>query len=161
MVNETKQFSKEETQIDNKYFKKCSASLVVIKIQTSSWCQLIVIQDGYHQENRKLTMLTRMWRKQNPYSLLVRVQANSATIEINVEVPQKVKTGAAIRQSFTTHRHIPKWLHALLQICLNIHIHCYSIHNSVEVEQPRCPSTDEWMDNEKCNTNTHWNFIQW
>ena len=36
-------------------------------------------------------MLMRMWRKGNPYALLVGLQIGVATTENSMEVPQKVK----------------------------------------------------------------------
>ena len=36
-------------------------------------------------------MLVRMWRKENPLILLVRMQAGIVTLENSMEVPQKVE----------------------------------------------------------------------
>ena len=36
-----------------------------------------------------------MWRKGNPTSLLVRMQTGAATVEKNMEFPQKTKNGTA------------------------------------------------------------------
>ena len=36
-----------------------------------------------------------MWRKQNPGALLVGMQTGAATVENNVELPQKTKNGTA------------------------------------------------------------------
>ena len=36
-------------------------------------------------------MLARLWRKGNPLTLLVEMQTGAATLENNMEVPQKVK----------------------------------------------------------------------
>ena len=36
-------------------------------------------------------MLARMWRNENPLTLLVGMQTGAATLENNVEVPQKLK----------------------------------------------------------------------
>ena len=36
-------------------------------------------------------MLARMWRKGNPLTLLMGMQAGAATLENSMEVPQKVK----------------------------------------------------------------------
>ena len=36
-------------------------------------------------------MLARMWRKRNPFALLVGIQTGAATLENSMEVPQKIK----------------------------------------------------------------------
>ena len=36
-----------------------------------------------------------MWRKGNPTALLVRMQTGAATVENSMELPQKIKNGAA------------------------------------------------------------------
>ena len=36
-------------------------------------------------------MLVRIWRKGNPFSLLVGVQIRAATVERSMEIPQKIK----------------------------------------------------------------------
>ena len=36
-------------------------------------------------------MLARMWRKGNPFALLVGMQTGAATVENSVEVPEKLK----------------------------------------------------------------------
>lgn len=41
-------------------------------------------------------MLARMWRKGNPLTLLVEMQAGTATLENSVEVPQEVKNDPAM-----------------------------------------------------------------
>ena len=37
----------------------------------------------------------RMWRKGNPFALLVGMQIGEATVESSVEIPQKIKNGSA------------------------------------------------------------------
>ena len=36
-----------------------------------------------------------MWRKGNPFALLVEMQAGAPTVESSMEIPQKVKNGFA------------------------------------------------------------------
>ena len=40
-------------------------------------------------------MLERMWRKGNPSTLLVGMKTGAATMEHNMEFPQKTKNGTA------------------------------------------------------------------
>ena len=45
--------------------------------------------------NQKQQMLVRMWRKGNPSALLVGMQTGAATVENNMEFPQKTKNSTA------------------------------------------------------------------
>ena len=51
-------------------------------------------------------MLARMWRKENPFPLLVGVQTGAATQENIVEVPQKIKNRITLRPEGS---HAPCW----------------------------------------------------
>ena len=37
-----------------------------------------------------------MWRKENPFALLVGMQTVTTTVETSTEIPQKIKNGYAI-----------------------------------------------------------------
>ena len=37
-----------------------------------------------------------MWRKGDPFALLVRMQTGAATVESSMEISQKIKNGAAL-----------------------------------------------------------------
>ena len=50
-------------------------------------------------------MLVRMWRKRNPFALLVGMQIGAATVENSMEVPQKVKNRTTLQSSNHTERH--------------------------------------------------------
>lgn len=89
-------------------------------------------------------MLARILGERNTYSLLIGVQTGTATVEINVEVPPKARNRPS-RFSYTTLGHIPKGLSISLQRYMLIHVHWCSIHNSQELKQPRCLSTNEWI----------------
>ena len=47
-----------------------------------------------------------MWRKGNPFTLLVGTQIDAATVESNMEIPQKIKNGSAFRPSNPTSGNI-------------------------------------------------------
>ena len=48
-------------------------------------------------------MLERTWRKWNPLTLLVGMQAGAVTLENSMEVPQKIKNRATLQAiNFTT-----------------------------------------------------------
>ena len=48
-------------------------------------------QNDKNEQLRKQQMLERMWRKGNPFVLLVGMQTGAATLENSMEVPQKIK----------------------------------------------------------------------
>jgi hypothetical protein len=47
-------------------------------------------QNGSDQNLRLQHMLVRMWRKRNTSPLLVGLQTGTTTLEINLEIPQKI-----------------------------------------------------------------------
>ena len=51
-------------------------------------------QNGHHQQINK-QVLTSMWRKGNPSTLLVGMQTGAASVENSMEFPQKTKNGTA------------------------------------------------------------------
>lgn len=51
--------------------------------------------------------MTRMWRKENTYSLLLRVQTNETTVDISAEVLQKVGNKPTTKCSYTILGYIP------------------------------------------------------
>ena len=74
-------------------------------------------------------MLVRMWSKGNTPLLLVGVQTSTATMEINMVVPQKMGNQFISRPRYTTLGHIPKGLYILPQGHLFNHVHSSFIHN--------------------------------
>ena len=49
-----------------------------------------------HHKQSKKQVLERMWKKGNPSVLLVGMKISAATVENNVEFPQKAKNGTAL-----------------------------------------------------------------
>ena len=47
-------------------------------------------RNGYYKKDKK-QVLVRMWRKGNLGALLVGMQTGTATVEISMEVPQKIE----------------------------------------------------------------------
>ena len=56
---------------------------------------LVIPPLGIYQK-KQITMFVRMWRKENPCTLLVGMQTGAATAESSMELPQKIKNGAAL-----------------------------------------------------------------
>ena len=53
-------------------------------------------------------MLVRIWRKENPQTLLVRMQTGATMVENSMEFPQKTKNRIIIWFSNSTPGYIPK-----------------------------------------------------
>ena len=75
-------------------------------------------------------MLLRMWSTGNSFSLLTEVQTCLATLEINMEVCQKIENRSFSRPSYATPDHMPKGLCILPQAHLLNYVHSSFIHNN-------------------------------
>ena len=53
-------------------------------------------------------MLAKMWRKGNPLTLLVQMQAGTATLENSMEVPQDIKNRATLWPNNCTTGYLPQ-----------------------------------------------------
>ena len=65
-------------------------------------------QNVLHQEDHKSQMLARMWRKGSPCALLVGMQVGAATMENNMDIPQKIKNKTTIQSKNPTPRYLSK-----------------------------------------------------
>ena len=76
--------------------KRCSASLVIRDAnEKQNEVSSHTSQSGQHKQIHK-QMLERMRRKGNASALLVGMQTAEATVENNMEFPQKTKNGTAL-----------------------------------------------------------------
>jgi hypothetical protein len=63
---------------------------------------------GYLTKDDILQILARMWRKRNTPPRLVGLQACTTTLELSLEVPQKIGHNTTRRSSNTAPGHIPR-----------------------------------------------------
>ena len=78
----------------------------------------------------------RMRRKGNPLTVLMRMQAGTATLENSMDVPQKVKNRATLLSSNCTTRYIPQ-RYKCSDPKGHLHPNVYSnyVHNSQPMER--------------------------
>ena len=83
-----------------------------------------------------------MWRKGNPFALLVRMRIGVATVESSMEIPQKIKNQSAFRPSDPTSGNMSKGTqNTNSKEHKYLYVHC-SIFNRQDMEEPKCPSVD-------------------
>ena len=90
-------FSKEDIQRAQRHMKRCSSSLPIrdMQIKTTMRYHLTPVSVANINKSTK-QLLERMWRKVHPSALLVGMQSGEATVENNMEFPQKTKNGTAL-----------------------------------------------------------------
>ena len=85
-------------------------------------------------------MLVRMWKKGNPLTLLVGMQAGAATLEYTMAVPQKVENRATLCPSNCTTRYLPqRYKCSDLKGTLHHNVYSSNVHNSRTVEGAETP----------------------
>ena len=90
-------------------------------------------------------MLPRMWRKDNPGALL-RKSTAAATIETDMEVPQKIKNRTTAWSHNPISGYIPEGNgNGISKRFLHSHVHYNVIHNSPDTEIIQV-SINGWMD---------------
>lgn len=93
-------------------------------------------------------MLMWIWIEKRELLHIVSKSKNQSNhTGLNMEVYRLPRTRTIIWPRHTTQRHIPKGLYIPLQRHLYIHIYCFFIHNSWEMESPWL-SINWWSDNE-------------
>ena len=94
------QCSKEDIQMANRHEKMFNITDYQGNIN-QNYSEMLphTSQNGYNQQHKKQQMLLMMWRKGNPFALLVRLQTGAATLKISMEFPQEVKNGTSLQSS--------------------------------------------------------------
>ena len=75
----------------NRHREKCSMSLIIreMQIKTTMRYHLTQVRMAIINESINNQVQARMWRKEDPSALLVGMQTGAATVETNMEFPQK------------------------------------------------------------------------
>ena len=96
---------------------------------------------SHQSESIKLTtqetkMLARMWRKRNPFALLVGMQTGAATMENSMKFPQKVKNRSTLQPSNCTTRYLSKgYRYAISKRHMHPHVYSSTINHSQSMER--------------------------
>ena len=80
-------------------------------------------------------VLVRMWRKENPFALLVGMQTGAATVKSSMEIPQKIKYGSAFQPSDPISGNISEETQNInLKEQKHPYVHCSTIYNCQDVK---------------------------
>ena len=88
-----------------------------------------------------------MWRKGNPFALLMGMQTGTATVESRMEILPKIKKGSTFCPTDPTSGNISR---GTQNTNSKEHKHPMFIAESFTItkiwKQPKCPSIDEWIE---------------
>ena len=85
-------------------------------------------------------LLVRMWRKGNPFSMLVGMQIGAATVVSSMEIPQKIKNGSALWSSNPTSEHLSEETqNTNSKEHKHPYVHCSIIYNCQDLEAAQVP----------------------
>ena len=91
-------------------------------------------------------MPVRMWRKGNPFALLVGMQTGAAIVESSVDILQKIKHESAFWPSDLTSRNISEGTqNTNSKEHKHTYVHCSVIYNHQETEAAQV-SISRWVD---------------
>ena len=91
-------------------------------------------------------MLVRIWRKGNPFALLVGIQTGAATVESSVEIPQKIKNGSVFDPAIPLLGIYPKKPKTLIEKNISTPMFIAALFTITKIrKQRKCPSVDEWI----------------
>ena len=87
------------------------------------------------KNTEKHQVLLRMWRKRNPFAVLVGMQTGTTTMVDSIEVPQKIKNRITIWSSNHTTGYLPKeYENTNFQGYMHPYVYCIIIYNSQIME---------------------------
>ena len=92
-------------------------------------------ENGHHKQINKQQVLERMWRKENPSTLLVGMQTGAATVENSMGFLQKTKNGTAFWPGNSTTWIISPWKTNQKEP-MHPNVHSITIYNSQVLEAP-------------------------
>ena len=76
---------------------------------------LYTSQNGHHKQINKQQVLGRVWTKGNPSALLMGMQTRAATVESNMEMPQKLNMHLPFHPAILVLEIYPKKTKTIIQ----------------------------------------------
>ena len=87
-----------------------------------------------------------MWRKGNPFSMLVGMQIGAATVVSSMEIPQKIKNRSAFWPSNSTCGNISKGTQNSNWKNISTPMFIATLFTVTKIQkQTKCPLIDEWI----------------
>ena len=87
-----------------------------------------------------------MWKKGSPFAQLVGMQTGVATVEISMEIPQKIKNGYDLDPAIPLLGIYLKEPRTPIQKNINTSMFIAALFTITKIwKQPKCPPTDEWI----------------
>ena len=84
--------------------------------------------------------MVRMWRKGNPFALLVGLQTGAVTVKGSMELPQKIKNRTALLPSNSTSGNLSEETQNInLKEHKHPYDHCSFIYNSQDLKAAQVP----------------------
>jgi hypothetical protein len=146
-------FTAKESWPAEKHLKKC------LKALEKFWDSTLHQSEWIRSKFQMTTLVDEEVEKEGHSSIAVGLQTGTTTLEINLEVPQKIGNGSTWRFSYTTLQNRPKRCPTMPQGHMFQYVHSSLICDSQKLETTQM-SHNRRMDTENVGSFAQWNTTQ-